>query len=263
MWLTGFDVECLAVAGSNPSVPINRASSCVIESRPDLFVAMTVALLTVFTACFVSALRGRQWAAGLALITSSACASGGSSDRPALGPVPDGVTLQARPAYYDVTGASRREILTQIREGGPISFSTGRRAMAQNRYNLRWRWQYNARVVGGCEIERVTVNVDMTLVYPRWVAPEPRDSALVAWWNQTAARLKEHEEGHGIITLDASRQIVRDLRGMRGGSCDALGLRASTLASQINQRLRERQQQFDASTVAEQRRIIEAIRSSH
>ena len=170
--------------------------------------------------------------------------------------------MQARPAYYDVTGESRREILSQIREGGPLSLNTGRRAVAMNRYNMRWRWQYNPRAVGGCEIDRATVQIEMTLVYPRWVTREPRDSALAVWWTEMAARLKEHEEGHGIITLDASRQIVRELRGMRGGSCDALGLRASNRASQINQRLRERQREFDASTVAEQRRIIETIRAS-
>lgn len=135
--------------------------------------------------------------------------------------------------------------------------------MAMNRYNMRWRWQYNPRAVGGCEIDRVSVQVEMTLVYPRWITSEPRDPALAAWWAETAARLKEHEEGHGIITLDASRQIVRELRGMRGGSCDALGLRANDRASQIYQQLRRRQQQFDASSVAEQRRLIEAIRSSH
>ena len=224
---------------------------------------MTVALPAAQATWFVSVLTRRRLAAALVLLTSGSCASRGGFERPNLGPVPDGVSLQARPAYYDVTGDNRREILTQIRQDGPLSVSTGRRAMAMNRYNMRWRWRYNANAVGGCEIDRVTVQVQMTLVYPRWVAPEPRDSALAVWWGETAARLKEHEEGHGIITLDASRQIVRELRGMRGGSCDALGLRASNIANQINRQLRERQQQFDASSVAEQRRVIEAIRSSH
>lgn len=208
------------------------------------------------------ALRAVSLAAGIALITSGACAGSGSFERPALGSVPDGVNLRARPAYYDVTGTTRRDIMAQIRREGPVSVSTGRRAVAMNRYNMRWRWQYNSRAVGGCEIDRVTVDVQMTLVYPRWVAPEPRDSALAAWWGQTAARLKEHEEGHGIITLDASRQIVRELRGMRGGACDAVGIRATTRARQIYEQLRARQERFDASNTEEQRRIIEAIRSS-
>jgi predicted secreted Zn-dependent protease len=222
---------------------------------------MTVELRENFLPWFVPALSGYRSVAAIMLIAASACAGPGGFERPALGPVPDGVSLQARPTYYDVTGDNRREILAQIREGGPLVVSTGRRAMAMNRYNLRWRWRYNTNAVGGCEIERVTVQVQMTLVYPRLISREPRDSALVVWWGQQTTRLKEHEEGHGIITLDASRQIVQELRGMRGGSCDAVGLRARDRASQINRRLRERQEEYDASSVAEQRRIIEAIRA--
>jgi predicted secreted Zn-dependent protease len=220
---------------------------------------MTIGMRAVSPAWSVRCL-----AVASALTAGGACARGASSDRPALGPIPDGVSLQARPAYYDVTGTSRREILTQIREGGPLSLNTGRRAMAQNRYNLRWRTQYNVSAVGGCALERVTVQVEMTLVYPRWVSPAPPDSALVVWWEAMTARLKEHEEGHGIITLDASRRIVRELRDLSGGgSCDALRLRVNTRASQIYQQMRERQQQYDASSVVEQQRIIAAIRASH
>lgn len=198
--------------------------------------------------------------AAACLVTLLVCACSASTERPSLGPVPDGVQLQARAGYYDVTGRNVDELRVQLRAHGPVSLDDGRRAIAQNRYNMRWRWQYHSTGVGGCEIPRVNVRVDMALIYPRWLDPDTTDTALVAWWRRQEARLKEHEEGHGIITLDAAERIVRTIRGMSGGSCDALGIRANGIARRIFEDLRARQRQFDASSTAGQRAMIDSIR---
>ena len=154
------------------------------------------------------------------------------------------------------------ELRAQLRAHGPVSLNDGRRAIAQNRFNMRWRWQYHSTGVGGCEIPRVNVRVDMALIYPRWLDRDTTDTALVAWWNRQEARLKEHEEGHGIITLDAAERIVKTIRGMSGGSCDALGIRANGIARRIFDDLRARQRQFDASNTAGQRAMVDSIRGS-
>ena len=197
-------------------------------------------------------------AACFAALTLCACSASGT--RPDLGPVPDGVQLQARAGYYDVTGSSVAEVRRQLRAHGPVMMENGRRAIAQNRFSMRWRWQYHATGVGGCEIQHVDVRVDMAIIYPRWVDRDTTDTAATEWWSRQEAMLKEHEEGHGLITLDAAERIVKTLRGMQGGSCDALGIRAGTLARQIYEESRARQRAYDATNTAGQRRMIEAIK---
>ena len=195
--------------------------------------------------------------------TACAAASGDGLD---LGPSPIGVSVQSRVGYYDVTGATIPEIRSQIGAHGPTSSSRpSRRALAVTRHQMQWRYEYASDAPGGCQIRDVKVRVDVAIIYPRWTPPPPPaatpDSAVSVWWDGMAARLKEHEEGHAILVLDSADRIVRALRGMSGGSCDALGIRANRIAQRHHSDMRALQQRFDASNAAAQREMVAAVKS--
>ena len=193
--------------------------------------------------------------------TACAAAGGGGLD---LGPSPIGVSVQSRVGYYDVSGATIPEIRSQIGAHGPTLLSRdSRRAYAVTRHQMRWRYEYAPNAPGGCQIRDVTVRVDVAIIYPRWTPPPAAtpDSAVSVWWDGMAARLKEHEEGHAILVLDSADRIVRALRGMSGGSCDALGIRANRIAQRHHSDMRALQQRFDASNAAAQREMVAAVKS--
>ncbi|MEX2179943.1 MAG: DUF922 domain-containing protein [Gemmatimonadaceae bacterium] len=190
---------------------------------------------------------------------SCAAASGGGLD---LGPSPIGVNVQSRVGYYDVSGATIPEIRSQVGAHGPtLRTRDSRRALAVTRHQMQWRYEYARDAPGGCQISDVKVRVDLAIIYPRWTPPATPDSVVSAWWGGLAARLKEHEEGHAILVLDSAGRIVRALRGMSGGSCDALGIRASRVAQRHYSEMRELQQRFDASNGAAQREMVAAVTS--
>lgn len=191
--------------------------------------------------------------------TACAGAAGRGLD---LGPSPVGVSVQSRVGYYDVTGATIPEIRSQIGAHGPTLLTRdSRRAYAVTRHQMQWRYEYARDAPGGCEIRDVKVRVDVAIIYPRWNAPATPDSAVSAWWDGMSARLKEHEEGHAILVLDSADRIVQALRGMSGGSCDALGIRANRIAQRHYSDMRELQQRFDASNAAVQREMVAAVKS--
>ena len=199
-----------------------------------------------------------------AALASTACAGARGGDPLDLGPSPIGVSVQSRVGYYDVSGATIPEIRSQIGAHGPTSASReSRRALAVTRHQMQWRYEYAPDAPGGCQIRDVKVRVDVAIIYPRWTPPPAAtpDSAVSVWWNGMAARLKEHEEGHAILVLDSADRIVRALRGMSGGSCDALGIRANRIAQRHHSDMRELQQRFDASNAAAQREMVAAVKS--
>jgi predicted secreted Zn-dependent protease len=164
--------------------------------------------------------------------------------RLAVGPVPAGVTVDARLQYYDISAASLAEIRQGMAREGPRA-SDGRVHSAVTRWHVSWKYQYQNPGVGGCELRQVHVRVSAIVTFPRWNPTAYPDSDLVAWWEQFNRGLAEHERGHALIAVDAGRQIVSALEGLSGGQCDALGIRANNIGSRLVSETIAKQDRYD------------------
>ncbi len=99
---------------------------------------------------------------------------------------------------------------------------------------------------GGCRIERASVKLDVIYRLPKVVSD---DADVRAEWDVLYPRILKHERHHKDIALDASRQILAALSALPAAEdCDALVENANTVAEQIHEQERIRQQQFDRRT---------------
>jgi predicted secreted Zn-dependent protease len=170
-----------------------------------------------------------------------------------LGPVPAGVTVDARLQYYDVTAAS----LTDLRRGmiqlGPRWEGRSYQAVTQSRF----RWGYVVESARGpvdsassvlCQPRKVRVTVQTVVVFPRWNPSAEPDSAMLEWWHQLNAGLMEHERGHARLSVKTAGDIAKSLEAMAPVPCDDLARQVSSAGQQRIIVERRQQVEYDRST---------------
>jgi len=172
-----------------------------------------------------------------------ACASAPRVDVPR---VPPGVQLTSRIDFYDIPGSTVSALRADIMRSGPRI--DDRSWAGSTRWYARWNWQYAREGVNACALRRVRVNLDATMLLPRWTPEDAFDRDVLRWWTEFSGGLAEHERGHVLIAVDGARDIVRALEGMTNSTCDMLGNNANTVARRVVDRVSRRQAEFDRVT---------------
>ncbi len=175
--------------------------------------------------------------------------------------MPAGVTGNVQFTYYDIHGNSIRELMRQIRDNELVATGTTR-AVAVTSWKLAWNWRAAPLGGGGgCALNNIDVRLDVEYAMPRWSPPDDASSQLRRWWDGYLARLEVHESHHKDIAADAGKEIVRLLRSVKG-NCNTINFDASSGASEIYQRSRRLEEEFD---IEERRRTddpLKALRDS-
>lgn len=180
--------------------------------------------------------------AGAALV--AACSSNPRVD---VGVVPPGVSVDARVSYYEVSPASAGEIRRSFASLGPVI--GGRRWAGATDWTLEWRPTLDGRDIGGCSVKQVNIHVAALITVPRWAPDESVAQETVEWWSTFSAGLMVHERGHVLLTVQAARELRRDLQGMTGPSCPALAQSINAAGQARLSRLRQQQELYDRTTI--------------
>ncbi|MBI4241776.1 MAG: DUF922 domain-containing protein, partial [Candidatus Rokubacteria bacterium] len=144
--------------------------------------------------------------------------------------------------YYQVTGASERELRAQLKALGP------ERHHALTKWTLSWSYPF-AIEGGRCATGPITVDVKMTLVFPRWTAPASAPPTLRQKWSAALAGLQRHEDGHREIVLRAAHDVLQTLGSLPPyTSCNELKQAASTAGHRILDRSRREHDAYDELT---------------
>jgi len=153
-----------------------------------------------------------------------------------------GVRVSTTYEYYDVQGATEREIRARLKRSGPEGHD------AFTRWHIRW--SYPHAVAGGrCAPGPVTVDVRITFIFPRWTPPAAASDDLRRQWATVLAGLERHEDGHRDIALRAAREIQETLRALPPRASCAEVNRAATAAGQaILERSRREHERYDEVT---------------
>jgi predicted secreted Zn-dependent protease len=174
----------------------------------------------------------------------------GACVRPAshidLGPVPQGVFVDARVQYYDVSAASLTELRRDMARLGPRWEGRPFQAVTQSRF--RWDYQPTQHQSRLCTPGSVKVTVMTVVVFPRWSPTAEPDSATLEWWQQLNAGLMEHERGHATLSVRTAGDLVRTLEGMSPVACDMLPGRVAEAGQQRLLLERRLQASYDADT---------------
>ncbi|GAB5537361.1 MAG: hypothetical protein Rubg2KO_36100 [Rubricoccaceae bacterium] len=197
------------------------------------------------------------------MLATSACAQAPRISQPSVpqsaldaGPMPPPrprlppqVKVNERTIYYEVGGASSREILASIRANSPIREDgvDGRELDAYTRWRIDWRYRFQDRN-GACRFTNVTVTTSLTTTLWRWTPPSNAPASLVSEWRRRARVLREHEDGHSNYTLLGARQIFSALRPMQAPTCDALRDKADAEGRRILDTVRAANQRYDEVT---------------
>ena len=186
----------------------------------------------------------RSVARALIALLAAGCARSTSAGLN-LGPMPNGVTMNAHVQYYDVSAASLTELRLAMRAFGPRA--DGRPWTAVTQTNFRWFYQYE-RAIGSCIVREVKIQLRTNITFPRWNPTAEPDSATLAWWEQMNAGLMEHERGHALISVRAAGEIKRELEGMSAATCETVAQLANARGQRRITLQRQEQSEYDRTT---------------
>jgi predicted secreted Zn-dependent protease len=115
--------------------------------------------------------------------------------------------------YYDVSGATGREVRASLNREGPVSGNDGKRYDAVCRWNVSWKFQYRERG-NTCAITSVSTDVKITITFPRLKTDETTSPSLVKAFANYSEKLMLHEKGHAQNAIDAARKIEAGILGL-------------------------------------------------
>jgi len=149
--------------------------------------------------------------------------------------------------YYEIYGETA-EALRQAMKVQGIVWKDGNTYDAFTSWNVSWAFE---RRFGreGCTIESVRTVVKVTQRFPKWkdisyALPDLQDK-----WNAYIKALKEHEDGHKDIAVQAAREIESSLPNLGASpSCEDLTIRANGLAMEILEKYKNLEEAYDEAT---------------
>ena len=182
-----------------------------------------------------------------ALLALAAVTSGCLPARPLAttsSPVP-ALEVEVDESFYDVAGLDPRELNVQLMRRGPRH--EGR--SWQGRTDFRVAYSYLARSGGdGCRADEPRVSVRLVTTLPRWKDRKDAPAQLGADWDLYLSRLRDHEEGHRRIAIDAGRDLLLDVAVLSAPDCEALRKSALRIAADYQSLVTFEQRGWDERT---------------
>ena len=149
--------------------------------------------------------------------------------------------------YFAIRGATAQELRADLKRVGPVG-ETGIRGDAYTEYRIAWKFSMNFKD-GSCRARDADVDLDVTMLLPRWEQPPEVPPELVQTWNRFSAVLREHEDGHHHIAVAAAKEVRRRLgKRTRAASCEALKVKLDDTVKTVLGEYRKKQADFDADT---------------
>jgi predicted secreted Zn-dependent protease len=148
--------------------------------------------------------------------------------------------------YFTIDGDTSLELSAAIDAKGPVG-ENGRRSDGYTRWNMSWTFGLNSDDTG-CTVGRVSVDLDIHMILPRWDTPPGADPKLIARWNRYLAALRIHEDGHRYRAEAAAGELRRALVRERATDCATLETRLDSMANALLAELRKRQAAYDQDT---------------
>jgi predicted secreted Zn-dependent protease len=161
-----------------------------------------------------------------------------------------GVTVTREEKYYQIAGATPKELRKQLDKYGPIDKETGKKFDARTDWVIEWHYYYNESA-NECKIDtnRVNVTLTLTFTYPEWKYPPDASSSLVDKWNTYVKNLTIHEEGHASIANEGAQIIYDTIMDMPSSTaCAALEKATNAIAQEKIDEIKKQEKQYDKET---------------
>ena len=117
--------------------------------------------------------------------------------------------------YYDIRGATARELYDQMdRLGPPVG---GRPAIAAAVADYDWSAKCTCKG-SRCRLKITRFVLNETIILPRWTPPRGTPHRLVSSWGRFATMAKKHELTHRDIDVRVGKGLLRKFKLMKPAS---------------------------------------------
>lgn len=150
--------------------------------------------------------------------------------------------------YYDVSGATGREVRASLNREGPISGTDNKRYDAVCRWHVYWKFQYRQRG-DACVVTSASTDVKIVITFPRLKTDETTSPSLVKAFADYTEKLMVHEKGHAQNAIDAARKIEAGILALPPQpTCDALRSTANALGYALVKEANQADVEYDRLT---------------
>lgn len=132
----------------------------------------------------------------------------------------DNATMQ----FYTVEGANEDEIRAGIDDLRPGDYD------AQTDWQFEWFVPDDG--YGSCNLDGVTVDYAITVIFPQWTPPAQATAALIEQWNDYIDALAVHESGHVERVVPNIPELYE---AIKESSCDSFDAAAQEWLDAIDQ----------------------------
>ena len=150
--------------------------------------------------------------------------------------------------YYDVSGATARQVRASLNREGPTSGDVGKRYDAVCRWNVSWKFQYR-RGETSCAIASASTEAKITISFPQMKSDETTSASLVKAFASFTEKLMLHEKGHAQNAIEAARKIETGILALPPEpTCDALRTKANDLGHAFIKEANQADVEYDRLT---------------
>ncbi|NEQ24384.1 MAG: DUF922 domain-containing Zn-dependent protease [Microcoleus sp. SIO2G3] len=160
---------------------------------------------------------------------------------------PNGLRVSARQSFYTVEGETAPQLVAQIRDRGPL-WSNGYRYEAMHTWKLNRSFAVS-QMGDRCILTTPHIAVETEITMPRWEPPAQASGQLVANWQHYTKALKQHEDGHRQISIDAGAQVLDRLQALPSyTTCAELRTQAKAVVAEVLEQTDRQQRDYDDKT---------------
>ena len=146
---------------------------------------------------------------------------------------------------YAVQGRTAGEVLTSMRAGAPSADGVTYFGMTASEIDVRFR---TIQVAGGCRLDGVEVDLDVTMTLPDWDPDGPTDYAVRRDWARFASALRRHEDGHRDRAVAGAEAVADALADVVRPTCPEVDAEGRRLAREAQARTAAEQERYDDQT---------------
>jgi predicted secreted Zn-dependent protease len=180
----------------------------------------------------------------LPIVAVFAACSGRIASSASLQSVP-GLRIDAHESFYQIEGASARELHRAMVERGPALHGVA--LYASNEWRVDWEVRNANPGRRSCRPDARVV-LFLRTVLPRWDPPTDAPDSLVRAWRRFEAAVLIHENGHRDLGVRAGKAVWSALRNALRAGCSVSSEDLTQAAATALQRYHELSQQYDVDT---------------
>lgn len=146
--------------------------------------------------------------------------------------------------YYEESADAKHSLIDSINTATPLK-SKGSVFHGYTKYQINWQFRWQIRN-HRCQITSVKIVVDLDYTLPKL---KSHNAEVRKIWRNWIPKLRQHEENHGEITLNAAYLLDEKMRALPPQkSCKTLEKNANNLGYGILDELAEEHTKYDNKT---------------